>query len=353
MQLKISDMMDNLLPEDEVDRPMKQPDVDTDRVKALVKTRIAPLPSASRSSRSTRKKRGPIQFIAVAAALLLCTGTAFAAAHYFQWDDALRSFLQPTDQQIEDLAPAGTAIGQAVTSVDITVTLNQVLGDKYGVFIVLDVEGPADAVYDDSYSFTDNFLSIVGADGEHFGLGYGYTAIPDAQRPNHFSLIFDLNASESLVGAKASLQLADLRRYSIADMDYIPVTEGDWQFDWALDYTDVSRSRAIDAPFALYDADDRLTELTLSPLSLSFIAQGPGIAAFDQEPDFELPDAGTYLLEQMTFIQNDGTEIPVPFYSSGGSKEGDTLTITYTFGKVMDISSLQSIKIGSEIYPLK
>lgn len=352
MQLKISEMMDNLLPEDEVDTPMEQPPIDTDRVKALVKTGITPAPAASRAQYRTRRSRRPFQAAIAAAALLLFTGTAFAAAHYFEWDDALKSFLHPTAQQAEELSPAGTVIGQAKTAGDVTVTLNQVLGDKYGVYIVLDVEGPDDAVYDDSYSFSDNLLSIVGTDGEHFGLGYGYTAIPDAQRPNHFSLIFNINASESLVGAKASLKLADLRRYSIPDRDYVPVAEGDWQFDWTLDYTDVSRSRAIDAPFDLYGPDDRLTELTLSPLSLSVTAKGPGIAAFDQTPNFDLPDASLYLLEQATFLQKDGTEIPIPFYSSGNSIEGEHLTITCTFGEIMDLEQIQSIKIGDQIYPL-
>ena len=353
MQLKISEMMDNLLPEDEVDVPMEQPHIDTDRVKALVQKNISPVSAVSRATRSARRrKRRPLQLAAAAVALLLCTGTAFAAAHYFEWGDALQSFLHPTAQQAEELSPAGAAIGQSVTDGEVTVTLSQVLGDKFGVYIVLDIEGPTDAVYDDSYSFTDNHLSITNADGEHFGMGYSYTAIADAERPNHFSLIFDVNASQSLVGTKASLSLADLRRYSPQALDYQPVTEGDWQFDWTLDYTDVSRSRSIDAPFDLYGADDRLTELTLSPLSLTVTAQGPGIAAFDYDPNFDLPDAGLYLLEQMTLIQTDGTEIPVPFASSGNSIEGENMTITITFGEVIDLDSLQGIKIGSEIYPL-
>ena len=349
MQLKISDMMDHLLPEDEVNEPMPQPDVDKSRIKALVKDGLSP--SAAPLKRNRRPKRRPVSLAAAAAVLLLCT--AFAAAHYFEWDDALLKFLSPTAQQTTDLSPAGLTLGQSQTSGEVTVTLNQVLGDKYGVYILLDVEGPADAVYDDSYSFSDNWLNITDASGQHFGMGYSYTAIADAERPNHFSLIFDINASESLIGAQAQLELADLRRYSISDGDYLPVAEGSWKFNWTLNYEDLSQTRAIDAPFALYADSDRLTELTISPLSLTLIAKGDGIAAFDREPDFDLPDAGSYLLEQITFLQKDGTVIPLPAPSYGSSTQDDAITITYTFGEVIDLANLQSIKIGSEIYPLK
>lgn len=62
MQLKISEMMDNLLPEDEVDVPMEQPHIDTDRVKALVQKNISPVSAVSRATRSARRrKRRPLQ----------------------------------------------------------------------------------------------------------------------------------------------------------------------------------------------------------------------------------------------------------------------------------------------------
>lgn len=353
MQLKISDMMDNLLPEEVAEVPQySEPEMDTDRVKALVREQL-PNEAAPRASRSGRKRRRSFQAAVAAVVLLLGTGTAFAAAHYFQWDDALREYLNPTAQQAEQLSPAGSIIGQKVTDNGVTVTLNQVLGDKYGVFIVLDVEGPADAVYDDSYSFSENFLRITNQDGESFGMGYGYTAIADSERPNHFSLIFDINASQSLVGTQAQLNLADLRQYSVEAMDYLPVTEGNWTFEWTLDYTDLSKTREIDAPFALYGDKDRLDSVILSPLSLSFTAHGPGFAAFDQAPDFDLPSPDTYLLDQLALVMADGTEQPVPFYSSGASNEGDSATITYTFGEVLSMEEITAIRIGEEIYPLK
>lgn len=349
--LKISDMMDNVLPDDNLIPPIKEEaTVDTNQIKAMVHQNIA----ASTPKRQKRQKFSrPVQWLTAAAVLFFCTGTAFAAAHYFQWDDALRHYLSPTPQQADELSSAGATIGQSFTDNGITVTLKQVLGDKYGVYILLDVLGPDDLVFDDSFSFTQNHLTII-PQGSQSGsaLGYGYTAIPNEQEPNRFSLIFDLNSAESLVGSTAKLELGDLRRYSISDMDYLPVSEGSWAFEWTMDYTDVSRSAVIDVPFDLYQNDDRLTEVTISPLSMSLEASGSGIKAWDENPDFDLPDAGGYLLDHIALIKTDGTEIALPSYSSGSSSSDGTLRITYTFGQILDLNDIESIKIGDTIIPI-
>lgn len=345
MQLKISDMMNDLLPEEDLLPPaQKTPDYDIARVKNLVRSHLAQNESAPSPRRRRRSAVRSTRWLAAAAIFFLVAGTAAAAVH-FQWDDHLRGYLQPTDKQIEELTPAGVNIDQAVTSDGTTVTVRQVLGDKYGVYILLDITAPEGVVLDDTCRFENNYLRFTSPTGEPMNMGYGMTVLTDEQAPaNTISALFDLNASSSLIGTTAHLKLENLQHYIIGpDGDFETIAEGTWEFEWPMDYTDLSQTTLINQPLALLDEQDTLTSVTLSPLSLSLTVQGPSAQKASDDPETDLSIFNE--TDNIYLLTKDG-KIPLPWQSIGASADGDTLLVTYTFGKIMDTASITGLELN-------
>ncbi len=348
MQLKISDMMNDLLPEEDLLPPTaKTPDYDLSRVKSLVRSHLAQneptsLPRRHRAARSTR-------WLTAAAAILLFTGTAFAAVH-FQWDEALRGYLQPTDKQLEELTPAGVNIDQTITSDGTTVTVRQVLGDKYGVYILLDITAPEGVVLDDTCRFEKNYLRFTSPTDEPMSMGYGMTVLTNDDAPaNTISALFDLNASSSLVGTTAHLKLENLQHYILGpDGDFETIAEGTWEFEWPMNYTDLSQTTNINQPLALLDDRDTLTSVTLSPLSLTLTVQGPGAQQASDDPETDL---SSFNETDAIYLLTTNSKIPLPWQTIGTSANGDTLLITYTFGKILDTAAITGLELNGQRIP--
>lgn len=348
---------------------------DKERVKQLVHAGLSQDIKAQ-AHRCHRKPTGRLSRAAMAAAIFfLCAGSATAAAVHFEWDDALRTFLHPTAKQSEQLMPAGAEVNQSITDNGVTVTIRQVLGDKYSVYILGDIQAPEGTVLDDNFSFDTNHLRIE-SDDEPYSLGYGFDIIAAENRPtdNTLSFIYDLTASQALINSTAHLHLADLRYYDIEAGDYQTLVSGNWDFSWPMTYTDISQTDGVEHNAAAILGDgNKITEITFSPLSLSLIVQGPLAAKADNAdnaPDEEALaegqditivedmasdaedfDPAAVLLEQMAFIQADGSEIPIPWHTMGSSTEnGEKLLITYHFGNILDTENITGLRIGEQIH---
>ena len=114
--------------------------------------------------RKAMKKRFPIMLAAVIAIL----GVTAAATYVIHWNGKLAEIFGASEQQQSQLASAG-AVGsadQTVTENGLTVTALQTLGDKNGVYLLLDVKAPEGIPLSDSSVFEGMSVDIEGV-GDH------------------------------------------------------------------------------------------------------------------------------------------------------------------------------------------
>lgn len=313
-----------------------------------------------RQRKTTSKRR--IVAVAVAAVLVVGSVCAFAASGLPQ---RLSAFLNPTEDQELVLAEGSTLIDKKVENNGTTVWVKETVGDKNAVYILLDLIAPEGTVLDaESYSFDQFFFSST--EPGSFGMGYSIETLAD-DNPGDNKLTFVIcgDSGHGLAGRKMSLSLKDLRTYSIEKRDYVSVLSGQWDTEFKLDYKDISKSVKVDADVQAYGDTANVKEISASPLSISVVMNGKGIAAYDEnppEPPQGSDDDPVLEAELQKYFDTynvtigmklkDGTVIDSA-NQSGSQIDGSRMIVTSTFGELIAPENLAAVIVNGVEIPVE
>jgi hypothetical protein len=223
----------------------------------------------------------------VLAAVAMCAFALTAsAAVYFNWDNRLADYLQPSEAQKEKLSTAGLMVGKSTTVNSLTFEVKQTLGDKYGAYILCDVTAPEGTALTDEMTFERIDLSLTGAKS----LGYGTTILKDDDPlDNKRSYLLDLSSENGVQGKTVTLSLENLgyNTASTADNEepeFHTLLAGKWEVTWEFDYTDLSRTIAVNKPIRILNGTSLLKSINISPLSVTVSIEGESIKDYGAQP---------------------------------------------------------------------
>ena len=293
--------------------------------------------------RKTMKKRFPIML----AAVIVLLGVTAAATYVIHWNGKLAEIFGASEQQQSQLASAG-ALGsadQTMTENGLTVTALQTLGDKNGVYLLLDVKAPEGIPLSDSSMFERMSVDIEGV-GNHVSWSGGFmnnsdkTASPSgADNERYFELNL-LNAEKEDWNNKTiTLDFKNLQA-DRGKLDLYTVVEGEWKLSWPLSYTDQMQTFDLNETYTISGHAVTVKSVELSPLSMTVTLGGDGLKTLIDDSD--LNECGC--LCTVALAMRDGTTID----DIGGAGGNESYTdASYTrvnrFGKVRDVDQITGL----------
>lgn len=310
---------------------------------------------------AVRRKRKFKLGICLMAAAFVILGVSANAAGLLRLDERMLQFFHADDPvQIESLGGNGAAIEKSVEQNSYTLTVEQVVGDKYSAYILMEMEGPDGAVLDkDTYGFESAYFSVH--EDQPYGLGYSIDQVKDANpADNKASFILTVSGDASFAGKTVDLTLMNMRHYNVGEQDpnkqWTIDAEGSWSLSFPLEYTSASKLIKINKEIAFAEGKSTLKEITVSPLSVSAVIEGKSVEEYDKHmPDyFEKEDPMPDSQERLPFIItfSDGSRLAAANASSS-IIQGQLLIKTVSYDKLMDIEQIDSITIGDITVSLK
>ncbi|BAL00598.1 hypothetical protein OBV_33990 [Oscillibacter valericigenes Sjm18-20] len=295
--------------------------------------------------RKTMKKRFPIVLAAAIAALCVTA----AAAYVIQWNGKLAECFDADEQQQSQLASAGAvgSVDQTVTENGLTVTALQTLGDRNGVYLLLDVQAPEDVTLTDTNLFEEMSVDIEGV-GDHISWSGGFmsnfdkTASPNgADNERYFELRLSNTEQEDWNGKTITLDFRNLQGDS-GKLDMYTIVEGEWKLSWTLSYTDQMQTFDLNKAYTVNGHAVTVKTVELSPLSMMLTLGGDGLKTLIDDSD--LDECGCLCTVALTM--RDGTTID-EIGGAGGNESYTDTSYTYTsrFGKVLDAEQVTGLTL--------
>lgn len=295
--------------------------------------------------RKTMKKKFPI-VLAAAIAALCVTATA---AYVIQWNGKLAELFGADEQQQSQLASAGAvgAVDQTVTENGLTVTALQTLGDKNGVYLLLDVKAPEGITLSDTNLFEGTGVDIEGV-GDSVSWSGGFmsnfdeTASPNgADNERYYELRLLNTEKEDWNGKTITLDFKNLQA-DRSKLDLYTVVEGEWKLSWTLSYTDQMQAFDLNKSYMVNGHAVTVESVELSPLSMKLILGGDGLKTLIDDSD--LDECGC--LCTAAVILRDGTTID-EIGSAGGNESYTDLSYTRVsrFSKVRDVDQITGLTL--------
>ncbi len=306
---------------------------------------------------SVKKKYFSV-FVACAALFLAFTVSAVA---YFQLDEGFQKFLKLDKDQNQLVEKAGTAINVEAENQGYRLVARESIGDRNKVYILLDLIAPEGTVLDaKDYAFRNFHFDLTNKN--NISGGSTVNQLPDADpTDNKISFVFEIDASEEIVDADIFLRLSGLVGYNEEEEILYLDLDGNWDLAFPLCYEDVSVIFQPQVTVAFNGEDVKVTEIYLSPLSLSVTLKGDAIAEYDRTPpplpseietgDFAIVDyEDTMERFPIQIILQDGSVL-TGIRSERIGIEDDVLTRSILFDRVIEMSDVAAVKfLGETIY---
>lgn len=249
-----------------------------------------------------------------------------------------------------------------------TMTLTDCIGDDNFLYMGIEVTAPQGTVLDatgDSatgpevaqafplpYSIEEVELSV--ASGIQRPMGWYINQVPDdSATDNHLRFVLWMNCQESLDGAALSLTLGGISHGNgTSDFD------GSWTFqDIKLDLADQSIRLTPNVPVPVLDTTATLTELSVSPVSITATFQGEGLIGQTQR----YPNGLNITAPTLVLYDQEGHVMELdaqyaPFGSragSGSNNETGELRIVQSYETFIDLDALDHIEVCGVSVPIK
>lgn len=209
---------------------------------------------------------------AVAAAAILC-GSALAVSAGL--DGRLLEFLGVTTvEQAEPLIAGAQVVNRTVKDAGSTLTIREVLGDQDNLYLLLNFTAPEGTVLDAcDYRFRKDTVTL---DSQDDWKGIGYTKLEDDDPgDNSLDLIMHIKADSISRDGTITLRMGDLEAAAGYGEPYVPLDiPGEWKLSFPLRCADSSLTREVHLPVTLYGQEAMVTEVSLSPLSVTVKGNG-------------------------------------------------------------------------------
>lgn len=288
--------------------------------------------------------------LTVAAILVLGSVTA-GAAYLFQWNDKLADRFGVNDTQQDKLAAEGTVadVNQSVTNNGLTVKAVQTLGDKNGLYILLDVKAPEGSALSINNSFEGFKLTIDGTADINYFSGFmddnadtsGNSA--NAVNERYYEIWVFNNEQKDLSGSAISISFSNLQ-VEMGKLDLKTVLQGEWDLSWKLSYSDSTRTFDINKSFDVGGRKVFVKSIELSPLSMSVYVSGEGVTELCDILDVEhcnsLYTPSVLLQDGISFASLGGPG------SEGWTDAGKQLYLSrFCFSKVLDVTQVAGVSL--------
>lgn len=306
------------------------------------------------------------------AAVLVLAMSSLTLAQFGLAPDFLR-FFNAGEGGAGALQPSGQEVMQQASDNGATLTVEQVVGDRHSVYVLLDFLVPEGVVLDkDSYDWENAWVNAEGSTG----CGYHFEMLPDDNpADNHIRIMLCLNTDNSLQGDTLNLELGSLRAYDPATYDYMTAVAGSWKLNFKLDYLPNYQIIDQDVAVKLGEATARVESIEISPISLildididnpqgyeplpGYVEpEGGGVAmdADGNEVSYDYADSpvevrlGDFLgdLDNLVVTLKDGTVLDTQ--GGGGHTELNHAQMIFSFNRILNVDDIASIKYcGQEL----
>lgn len=314
---------------------------------------------------AVKRKRGfrAVLAAAVIGILLLPAGAVFLLSPVLQtYFGESASYVYQKNSQILNLSQ---------TTDGWTMTLTDCIGDDNFLYIGIEVTAPQGTVLDAKggsatglggkeleqsfqlpYKIEETEFSV--ASGVQRPVGWYINQVPDdSETDNHLRFVLWMNCQESLDGTALSLTLGGIS-HGDGTYDF----DGSWTFqDIKLDLADQSIRLTPDVSVPILDTTATLTELTVSPVSITATFQGEGLIGQTQRyPNGQNMTEPTLVLYDQEGRVMDLASRHAPFGSragSGSNNETGELRIVQSYETFIDLDALDRIEVCGISVPIK
>lgn len=230
-----------------------------------------------------------------------------------------------------------------------TMTLTDCIGDDNRLYVGIEVTAPEGTVLMEQgaplpYGIEEIDID-VGEGARHPGAWYISQIPDDSETDNHLRFVLWMNCQESLDGKNLSLTLGKLSHGNgVCDFD------GSWSFqDIQLDLADQSIRLEPQVSVPVLDTTATLTELTISPVSITCCFRGEGLIGQRQRyPNgTNITDPAIALYDHAGNVMQLETR-RAPFGSRAGSGDNNAtgeLRIVQGYETFIDLEALDRIEI--------
>lgn len=270
----------------------------------------------------------------IIASILIFSMVGASVAVIFKWNEKLSNYLKVDKAQKEELNSTGMEINESVTENNLTITAVQSVGDKYGIYILLDILAPEDITLSKDYDFSRIKMKIDGL------VAYqSKFSIIDAKN-NTATLLVSVNTSENVNGKKITLEMNDLGYYNINDDEqFNSVIKGVWNLSWNLNYKDVSKDYKVNRNMKIYGGEAVFESINVSPFSATVI--------LSEKTKFDIHS------HDSPWDNNQGLSVKLKNgdiidMNNCGNIFDDTIVITMSFGRIIDVNEIESISFDGE-----
>ena len=286
----------------------------------------------------------------IAAAAMLCV---FAMAASTVLDGRLLEFLGVTTaEQAESLIAGAQVVNQTVEDAGSTLTLREVLGDQDNLYLLLNFtapEGTALDAYD--YRFQEDTVTL---DTQSDWKSIGYTKLEDDDpRDNSLDLVMRITADSISRDGTMALRLGNLEASSGYGEPYVPLDiPGEWELSFSLRCADSSFAWETQTPVTLYGQEALVTEVSLSPLSVTVKGNGGAM----EEVVEAARSSGVQGFFPVTICFRDGTSLT----TSGEAGDGYTTLVqnernfytNWTLHQIINPDQVDHLIYGDTVIPV-
>jgi hypothetical protein len=303
-----------------------------------------------------RGRNGKRIFLVAIAAVLVFSIVAYAST-VINPDSPLLSYFgidgnKPNGEEIRIAQDSSTIIDKFVENNGVTVHVKEAIGDRSTFYILFDVIAPKGVLKQGMQYHFENFdLSrkslLTGVPLGSRGWSYHFSE-PDEEGIVH--IIAEASSDHQIDGKTVTLELKNLQREltdeeiaqnidhgdgeSDEDTTAETVVEGIWKVSFKLDYRNNSRNLGIYKNLTVNGKTYILSDVWMSPLSLSLKANG----------DFALLDGE---LPTIIKMKNGRTfDVIADSLSSSWGDDGSGMKGIFEFPKIIDVTQVESISFG-------
>lgn len=300
----------------------------------------------------TKKRRASPQAVAAiaVAAAVLC-GSVLAVSTGL--DQRFLKFLGATTaEQAEPLIAGAQVVNKTVKDAGSALTVREVLGDQDNLYLLLNFtapEGTALDAYD--YRFGKDTINL---DSRDDWKSIGYTKLEDDDPgDNSLDLVMHIKADSISKDGTMTLRLGELEAAAGYGEPYVPLDiPGEWKLSFSLRCADSSLTRKIHLPVILYGQEATVTEVSLSPLSVTVKGNGDAMGNVVEAARA----AGVQGFFPVTIYFRDGTSLTARAEAGDGYttlvRNGRDFYTNWTLHRVIDLEQVDHLVYGDTVIPV-
>jgi hypothetical protein len=324
---------------DEFLRPAAWDETEEKRILAnvLAKADLKPKKATAKTGISRRRL-----FVFLVAAVILVFAGSLAVADVVT-DGKIAVFFGASENEQQILTENSEFLNIRAEDQGSTLTVRQVLGDEYNVFVLFDITAPQEqALSADWYLFEHTFVDLSGGNQ----VGYYFECLTDeAADDNKISMMLILSSHNDLRGQDLSLLVENL--YTTSEEGETSVLPGCFQLDVPLKYDNMAKSYALKEPFVLDMSEDAasvtIKNIEISPLTVTLSGD---INLLDQLLDDDLSWSGLSHTD-LRLILKDGSVINC--VSGGNSSRLGDIRLNFVFERMVDPQLIDQVEYRGQV----